>query len=72
MGLAFILAVVVISLWAVWVAWEVSKAGGYPPYQDSARCSQVCDQGRNCDCFQRSCDMTVQEYDNWPFPRGRP
>ena len=63
---------ILVALWAIWVAYEVTKVGGYPPYQDSARCSQDCRQGRDCDCFKRSCDMTVTEYDSWPFPRSKP
>ena len=63
---------ILVAVWAIWVAREVTNAGGYPPYQDSARCTQDCNQGRDCDCYQRSCDMTVKEYDNWPFPRSKP
>ena len=35
MGLAFIIGGIVVGFWALWVAWKVTKAGGYPPYQDS-------------------------------------
>lgn len=67
----FIILAAIVAVWAVWVAWEVNRAGGYPPYQDS--CTQDCCQGRNCDCYERSCDMAVSEYDaNWPFPRSKP
>ena len=48
-----------VAVWAVWVAWEVNKAGGYPPYQDNTtKCNKTCDQDR--------------EYDTWPFPRSKP
>lgn len=61
----------VIAVWAAWVAYEVSKAGGYPPYQDS--CNQNCKQGRECECYERSCNMTAEEYNaQWPFPKARP
>lgn len=47
-----------------------------PPYPPPVKCSGDCNQGRDCDCFQRSCDMTVEEFDatklnpqaTWPFP----
>lgn len=70
MGIVIVIALV--AAWAFWVAYEVNKAGGYPPYQDSVQCNQNCNQGRDCDCYQRSCDMTVEEYKNWPFPRSKP
>ena len=35
MGLAFIIVGILVGFWALWVAWETSKAGGVPPYQDS-------------------------------------
>lgn len=70
----FLAIIVVVAIWAVWVAYQINKAGGYPPYQDSTvKCNQNCNQGRDCDCYQRSCDMTVQEYDaQWPFPKDKP
>lgn len=67
----WILAIaIIVAIWALWVAWEVNKNGGYLPYKDSTTgCNQDCRQGRECDCYQRSCDMTVKEYDaQWPFP----
>lgn len=70
-----VLFCIVIAVWAVWVAYTVTQAGGYPPYQDNMnKCNKDCNQGRNCDCYQRSCDMTVAEYDNktWPFPKEKP
>jgi hypothetical protein len=75
MGLAFIIGIIVIASWAFWVAYVVNKEGGYPlssngePTVKTVRCNQNCNQGRDCDCFQRSCDMTVKEYyAHWPFP----
>ena len=61
---------IIVAVWAFWVAYEVNKEGGYKMYKDtSVACNQNCNQGRDCDCFQRSCDMTVKEYDaRWPFP----
>lgn len=49
-----------------------------PPYQSPVgKCTQDCRQGRDCTCFQQSCDQTVQEFDSklnpkatWPFPSG--
>lgn len=76
MGLAFIICGIGVGFWALWVAWKVTKAGGVQPYQDSqlvqCGCNHDCRQGRDCDCYERSCNMTVQEYDNWPFPKERP
>lgn len=64
----------IVALWAAWTAYEVNKAGGYQPYKDNTSgCNQNCRQGRDCDCYERSCDMSVQEYDaQWPFPRSKP
>ena len=74
MGLGIIISMLVIAAWAGWVAYQVSKAGGYPPYQDNTtKCNQDCRQGRNCDCYQLSCDMTAEEYAaQWPFPVNKP
>jgi hypothetical protein len=43
--------------------------------RQTVKCNQDCNQGRDCDCFQRSCDLTVEEFDTqlnpkatWPFP----
>jgi len=63
---------VAVAAWAVWVAWTVNREGGVPPYQDTTLCDKNCRQGSDCECYQRSCDMTVQEYDRWPFPKDRP
>lgn len=73
MGIAVLFFMSIVAVWAAWTAYEVNKAGGYPPYQDNTmRCKQDCRQGRECDCYQRSCDMTVKEYKEataaWPFP----
>jgi hypothetical protein len=65
---------IVIGIWVY--ATKVRLA--IPPYQAPV-CTGDCAQGRNCTCFQQSCDMTVEEYDKrgkpiaaWPFPRNRP
>lgn len=77
MGLIiFISTVAIIAIIAYLLAYFVSREGGYPPYQDSFKCNHDCRQGRDCDCYQRSCDMSVQEYDKlhaaWPFPHNKP
>ena len=67
----FILAIA-IGIWAAWVSYEIAKDRGYID-TGVVKCNQNCDQGRECDCYQRSCDMTVKEFDaNWPFPKERP
>jgi hypothetical protein len=77
------LAIVVASAFCCYLVWQWQGAA-IPPYQaplKSVECNQDCRQGRDCDCFQRSCDMTVEEFDGkldtklnpqaaWPFPTG--
>ena len=41
---------------ATWVAWEVTKAGGCPPYHDNTE-----DMG-----------VQLDQKDTWPFPKDRP
>lgn len=53
-----------------------------PPYQTPVKtsgCNGDCNQGRDCVCFQQSCDQSVQEFDSklnpkaaWPFPMEKP
>lgn len=58
--------------------WQESAVDmAVPPYQEPVKCNQDCRQGRDCDCFQQSCDMSVEEFDSklnpnatWPFPSG--
>lgn len=82
MIVAVILATLVV-FWAVWVAYEVTKNGiepqkpeplNVPEVLTSSACTQKCRQGRDCTCFQQSCDMTTKDYDNpnWPFPAPWP
>lgn len=33
------------------------------PSTSVSQCNQHCRQGRDCDCYQRSCDMAAEEYD---------
>lgn len=28
---------IVVAIWAVWVAYVVTREGGYPPYQDNTQ-----------------------------------
>lgn len=60
--------------------WQEAVVGSAPePYPVPVKCNQDCRQGRDCDCFQRSCDMSVEEFDGtkmnptaaWPFPTSR-
>lgn len=72
--MAILTVMIIVAIWAVWVAYEVNKDKSYPldTENKSAECNKDCRQGRDCDCFQRSCDLTVKEYDTWPFPRKMP
>lgn len=81
MMIAVVLATLV-ALWAVWVAYEVTKNGINPQQPEPLKlpevlvkngCNQKCEQGRDCVCFQQSCDMTTKDYDNskWPFPTDK-
>ena len=48
----FLAIVVVVAVWAVWVAYTVNREGGYPPYQDSTE-----DMKTN-----------IEPDQHWPFP----
>lgn len=65
-----VLAVTTIGI--VWMWVECRSAPLAPPPYPVPRCNQNCRQGRDCDCYERSCDMTPEQYDNWPFPRTKP
>lgn len=74
MGTLLILLVVLVALWAMWVSYiskdippHVVHNEPEPPKESPA------------EAYQRSCDMTVNEYDkqnqppdHWPFPKHRP
>lgn len=46
----------IVTAVAAWVAYEVTKSGGYPPYQDNTE-----DMG-----------VKLDQLDTWPFPKDRP
>lgn len=33
----FVILCAVVAVWAAWVAYVVSREGGYPPYQDTTQ-----------------------------------
>lgn len=78
MTLEVALAIVVAAGFCCYLVYRWQEAVvdmAVPPYQEPVKCNQDCNQGRDCDCFQRSCDLTVEEFDTqlnpkatWPFP----
>jgi hypothetical protein len=75
---------IVIAIFVLWYFFLFKKESlATPPYQNPVGgCNQDCNQGRDCVCFQESCDQTVAEYDKnrekvlasnatWPFPNGK-
>lgn len=67
MGMAIICAVVIIALGAMWVSY-VSR--DIPPHVVYKK--DYSEHGVQ-EAYERSCNMTVQEYDaQWPFPRNPP
>ena len=73
------LFIFVLAAFACYLVWQWQQATPAPePYPMPVTCNQDCRQGRDCDCFQRSCDMSVAEFDGtklnpkatWPFPHG--
>lgn len=71
--------IIVLTAFACYLVFKWQAAAmAIPPYQapvKSVGCNGDCNQGRDCVCFQRSCDMSVQEFDTplnpkaaWPFP----
>lgn len=79
MGLIiFVTSITIIAIIAYLLAY-IFTVKSIPPYQEPVKCNQDCRQGRDCDCFQRACGMTVEEYDkqgkttpSWPFPMNKP
>lgn len=51
-----ILILVAIAAIAVWVAYQVDKEGGYPPYQDNVN----------------NMNVKLGQDDTWPFPKDKP
>ena len=80
MTLETVIAIIVGAGFACYLVyrWQESVVDmADPPYQPPVKCNQDCNQGRDCDCFQQSCDMSVSEFDSklkpnatWPFPSG--
>jgi hypothetical protein len=48
----FWICIILVTALAVWVAWEVTKSGSYPPYQDNTE-----DMG-----------VRLEVEQHWPFP----
>jgi hypothetical protein len=78
-----VLVILVGAAFACYLVFRWQEAAvdmAVPPYQPpvkSVGCNGDCNQGRDCVCFQQSCDMSVQEFDTklnpqatWPFPHG--
>lgn len=74
--IALVIFITIIAGLATLLTFAAKKHHVPEPYPAPVRCNQNCRQGRDCDCFQRSCDMTVREYDlpneHWPFPHPKP
>lgn len=52
----FLLIVIAIAVVAVWTAYQINKAGGYPPYQDNTE----------------NMNIKLDQDSTWPFPKDRP
>lgn len=47
-----------VGIWAAYIAYIVTKAGGYPPYQDSVNDYNI--------------KLGPEPDDTWPFPKDKP
>lgn len=83
MNIETVLAIAVGAGFACYLVYRWQEAAvdmAVPPYQPPVKtveCNRDCRQGRDCDCFQRSCDLSVAEFKNqappnWPFPMEKP
>lgn len=52
----FLAIVIVVAVFAVWTAYQINKAGGYPPYQDNTQ----------------DMNIKLDQDDHWPFPKDKP
>lgn len=84
MTIEIALAIFVVAAYACFLVynWQ-EKLEAPPPYATPGKCTQNCNQGRDCTCFQQSCDQTVEEFSRpkpamitpnaaWPFPTSKP
>lgn len=79
MTLETVIVIAVAAAFACYLVYRWQEAvvdnAAPPPYPSPVECNRDCRQGRDCDCFQRSCDQSVEEFDTtlnpkaaWPFP----